>query len=115
MTKLIVIFGLSVGLLALAPAAPADADFGMLPQLNVAVSFDATDSYVGWGDFWSWLSGAAESIKEKLFGSSSGGITPSGGSGASVPELDMTVAGSAIVLILGGVAYMASRRRREQE
>lgn len=28
-----------------------------------------------------------------------------------VPELDTTVAGSAMVLLLGGVAYLASRRR----
>lgn len=31
--------------------------------------------------------------------------------GMSVPELDSAVGGSAIVLLLGGVAYMASRRR----
>ncbi len=31
----------------------------------------------------------------------------------SVPELDPSAAGSAMVLLLGGVAYMASRRREE--
>ena len=39
-----------------------------------------------------------------------------GGSGAtavSAPELDATVAGSAMVLLLGGVAYLASRRRKD--
>jgi hypothetical protein len=36
----------------------------------------------------------------------------SGGSGRSVPELDPTAAGAAIVLMLGGVAYIASRRRK---
>jgi len=30
-----------------------------------------------------------------------------------VPELDPSAAGSAMVLLLGGVAYMASRRREE--
>ncbi len=31
-----------------------------------------------------------------------------------VPELDPSAAGSAIVLLLGGVAYIASRRREEE-
>jgi len=34
-------------------------------------------------------------------------------SGFGVPELDPSAAGSAIVLLLGGVAYIASRRREE--
>jgi len=32
---------------------------------------------------------------------------------AGVPELDPNAAGSALVLLLGGVAYIASRRRDE--
>jgi hypothetical protein len=32
---------------------------------------------------------------------------------AGVPELDPSAAGSAIVLLLGGIAYIASRRREE--
>ncbi|MDH3729309.1 MAG: hypothetical protein OER77_17395 [Myxococcales bacterium] len=32
---------------------------------------------------------------------------------ARVPELDPSAAGAAIVLMLGGVAYIASRRRKE--
>jgi MYXO-CTERM domain-containing protein len=40
--------------------------------------------------------------------------TSGGGSGThAAPELDSTVAGSAMVLLLGGVAYLASRRRRD--
>jgi len=35
------------------------------------------------------------------------------GSGVSIPELDPSAAGSAVVLLLGGVAYIASRRREE--
>jgi hypothetical protein len=31
-----------------------------------------------------------------------------------VPELDPSAAGGAIVLVLGGVAYIASRRREEE-
>ena len=34
-------------------------------------------------------------------------------SGFSAPELDPGAAGSAVVLLLGGVAYMSSRRRKE--
>jgi len=34
---------------------------------------------------------------------------------ARVPELDASTAGSAMVLLLGGVAYIASRRRDEDE
>ena len=40
-------------------------------------------------------------------------LAVSGGGGHAVPELDRTVAGSAMVLLLGGVAYLASRRRRD--
>ena len=36
---------------------------------------------------------------------------PNGGS--AVPELDPSAAGSAMVLLLGGVAYIASRRREK--
>jgi hypothetical protein len=34
-------------------------------------------------------------------------------SGHGVPELDPSAAGSALVLLLGGVAYVTSRRREE--
>lgn len=33
----------------------------------------------------------------------------------SVPELDPSAAGSALVLLVGGVAYIASRKREEDE
>ena len=35
------------------------------------------------------------------------------GTHAGVPELDPSAAGSAMVLLLGGIAYIASRRREE--
>ena len=35
------------------------------------------------------------------------------GSGFAAPELDRSAAGSAMVLLLGGVVYIASRRREE--
>jgi hypothetical protein len=45
---------------------------------------------------------------------STGGQTTTGqGGGFSVPELDPGAAASAIVLLLGGVAYLASRRRED--
>jgi hypothetical protein len=114
MAKLLLVLGLSVGLFAAMPTASAHADIGALPQLSLDVSLDTTGSFVGWGDFWSWLRDEIESIKTELFGGSSSGTTPAGSSGASVPELDMTVAGSAVVLLLGGVAYLASRRREQE-
>ena len=40
-------------------------------------------------------------------------VAVSSSGGRSVPELDRAVAGSAMVLLLGGVAYLASRRRRD--
>ena len=97
------------------PTSQADADFGVLPQVDIVGSFDASESLVGWGDFWGWLKKSANKVRNKIFGGGDGGgIKPGGGSGASVPELDLTVAGSAVVLLLGGVAYMVSRRREQQ-
>ena len=48
-------------------------------------------------------------------GGSDGGSDHSGRGtkGGSVPELDPTAAGAGMVLLLGGVAYMASRRRED--
>lgn len=105
---------LGIGLFTAIPASPVEADLGTMPRVNIASSFDATGSFVGWGDLWSWVETTIQNIRTKIFGGSeSGGITPAGsGSGAGVPELDMKVAGSAIVLLLGGVAYIASRRRK---
>lgn len=43
---------------------------------------------------------------------SDSGSSDKGGGDRAVPELDPTAAGAAIVLMLGGVAYIASRRRK---
>lgn len=41
--------------------------------------------------------------------------TPKGDKGGGgVPELDPSGAGAAVVLLLGGIAYMASRRRKDE-
>ena len=120
MRKLLLSIALGFGLLTALPAAPADADFGVLPQVELvggfsfdaADRFDAADSAVG--GFFGWL----RSIWKKIFGDSGSGSRgkPGGGGGrAGVPELDTTFAGAAAVLLFGGVAYIASlRRRREQ-
>lgn len=57
----------------------------------------------------------ATSVLQQIFGggSESTGISAASSSGSSVPELDMNVAGSAMVLILGGVAYLSTRRREQ--
>jgi len=44
--------------------------------------------------------------------SDSGAVRKGGGSG--VPELDATAAGGAMVLALGGAAYLVSRRRKNE-
>jgi hypothetical protein len=40
-------------------------------------------------------------------------VASGGRNGIGVPELDPAVTGSAIALLLGGVAFMASRRRND--
>lgn len=74
-----------------------------------------------WGDLVSWFSGghknqrgqkaykAYKAYKYKKYKKIKKSKTPK----TAVPELDPSAAGSAIVLMLGGVAYIASRRREE--
>ena len=38
-----------------------------------------------------------------------------GGGARAVPELDADAAGGALVLLIGGVAYIASRRRKDED
>ena len=38
-----------------------------------------------------------------------------GGRRSAVPELDPSAAGSAVVLLLGGIALIASRRREDEQ
>jgi hypothetical protein len=62
-----------------------------------------------------WMLSPTPEAQAWSWGWSSGGHHHSGDGDhtASVPELDPSAAGSAIVLMLGGVAYIASRRREE--
>lgn len=61
----------------------------------------------GWSSIWSWWGGGDSDHRH------SGGDSGHKGNGGAVPELDPSSAGGAIVLLLGGVAYIASRRREE--
>ena len=58
----------------------------------------------------SWFGGSSDSDSAHHW---SYGDSYHKSSSSSVPELDPSAAGSAIVLLLGGVAYVLSRRRDE--
>lgn len=63
-----------------------------------------------WSSFFSWASGSGDDGAKKWNYEGS-----RDGRGSSVPELDPSAAGSAIVLLLGGVAYVLSRRRTDED
>ena len=88
---------LAAGLLLLAPAPQADAsDWGWHSS-----EIRHRHSRWRWWSWWSWWSG--------------GGDKDGGGNSKPVPELDPGAAGSAMVLLIGGVAYIASRRRNDDD
>lgn len=60
---------------------------------------------------WSWSWGG-KSHKHRTYKQHKRSSDYKGG-GSAVPELDPSAAGSAMVLLLGGTALMASRRREE--
>lgn len=64
-----------------------------------------------WGDFISWLNDSYSSNwgNSGAWSHHRSNDKPT----ASVPELDPSAAGGAMILLLGGVAYIASRRREE--
>ena len=74
--------------------------FGLLIACGLALFVPASDAAA---DSDSWSDSAGDSA----------GDSGKGGGSRAVPELDTTVAGSAMVLLLGGVAYIASRRRKD--
>lgn len=89
---------LAVGLALASPASIALADSG-------------GGSWSGWSSLVSWWN----SFKANFFSGSHGWSGGGSGSGATAaPELDPSVAGSAIILVVGGVAYIASRRREQE-
>jgi len=102
MKKFAVVFSLVFGAWMLSPT----------PQANAS-----------WlGDAISWLSGGHSSDSGR--GGNNGWKGKNGNNGwkgkngrngkkTSVPELDPSAAGGAMILMLGGVAYIASRRREE--
>ena len=92
----------------------------MLKQLMIGLTLTAglmlfapvSEADAGWGSWWSnWWSQRSEKIEKYKASKASTGSTSS----RSVPELDPGAAGGAIVLIVGGVAYIVSRRREEED
>lgn len=109
--RLMLVLSFVIGLSMVSPAANAEASsietIFSLSSFD-ASSFDSSSWSVGswsWSGFFSWL-------RAKL----GIGTSPSPSqNGAAVPELDPGAAGSALVLLIGGVAYLTSRRRAEEE
>lgn len=101
--RLVLVVSLVVGLSLVAPATNAMARSGG--------EGGGSWSSWSWSSFsWSRLRAWWSSITSPSYS------TPtSGGSAGSVPELDPSAAGSALVLLIGGVAYLTSRRREEEE
>lgn len=91
---------LAASLLLLAPTPEAEAsDWGWSALTDGQVSW-------GWWRRWRW--------RRDHYRDSYGGDDDRH-SGTSAPELDPGGAGSALVLLIGGVAYIASRRREEED
>lgn len=101
--RLVLVLSLVIGLSVVAPATDAQAS----NLFNNSWSWSSQS--VGWG--WSWNS--IISWFRDLLGLSDGSTAPS--NGAAVPELDPSAAGIALVLLIGGVAYLTSRRRKEEK
>jgi len=66
-----------------------------------------------WGDFVNWLNDSYNHDWGDSGGTGYHAWTRHDKPTPSVPELDPTAAGGAMILLLGGVAYIASRRREE--
>lgn len=62
-----------------------------------------------WSSFFSWGKKSDSTTKKWRY------YKGDGDGKTRVPELDPSVAGSSLVLLVGGVAYVMSRRREEDE
>ena len=62
-----------------------------------------------WSSFFSWGKKSDKKYKKKWR------YYKKEGTSKNVPELDPSVAGSSLVLLVGGVAYVMSRRREDEE
>jgi hypothetical protein len=85
--KVLTVATLAASLFVLSPAAHAQASSGW------------------WSRIQSWWERIVTEYREER---SDGGAT-------AVPELDPSAAGSALLLVVGGVAYIASRRRKDED
>jgi len=65
------------------------------------------------GQDWSFSPRIAKAEQPSDKPSGKGNAWGAGGNPYATPELDPSGAGSALILLLGGVAYLASRRREE--
>jgi hypothetical protein len=85
--------------------------------VSVWVLSPTPQAHASWGDItWSDVTSRVNSWWDSVRSYfSSNKISPRTRTkpGASVPELDPSAAGGAMILLLGGVAYIASRRREE--
>ncbi|MEM7437440.1 MAG: hypothetical protein AAF436_19970 [Myxococcota bacterium] len=64
---------------------------------------------------WSWSSFFSKKKEGKKTKKRWSYKKPKANGGRNVPELDPSFAGSSMVLLLGGVAYVMSRRREDDE
>ena len=102
--RVVAALALAAGLMILTPPAQAQADSG-------------------WWSRWNpWRKPRSSFIKQNRSQKTPTAIaarqtTPASkpSSATSVPELDPNAAGSALVLLIGGVAYIAARRREGQD
>lgn len=85
--KALTVITLAASLFVLSPAAHAQASSGW------------------WSRFQSWWEQVVEHYRAKQGDEG----------GRAVPELDPGAAGGALLLVVGGVAYIASRRRKYEE
>lgn len=97
MKKFAVILSVVVSVWVLSPTPQAHASWGD----------------ISWSDVTSRVSSWWDSVKSYFSSNKIRPHTKTSPPTARVPELDPSAAGGAMILLLGGVAYIASRRREE--
>ncbi len=102
--RVVAALALAAGLMILTPPAQAQADSGWWSRWN---QWRKQRS--------SWIQQNRSRKAPTAIASRQTTPAPKPSSATSVPELDPTAAGSALVLLIGGVAYIAARRREEHD